>query len=477
MANVIIIDDDELVCDMVVNYVEATGNQIEYANTLEEGLRKLAAAPHDVVFLDVGLPDGNGIKAIPQIRQAPGEPVVIIITGEGDPEGAELAINNGAWDYIQKPLSVVNMTLPLERALHFQNEKKVKEAMVLVNREGIIGDSPQFNQSLSSLVKAASCEANTLIIGETGTGKEQFAKAIHSNSARRERNFVVVDCAALPETLVESTLFGHVKGAFTSADKTQDGLVKMADQGTLFLDEVGELPLAVQKTFLRVLQERRFRPVGSQQEVKSNFRLIAATNRNLEKMVEDGAFREDLLFRLRSITINLPSLRERGADIKKLALHFMAEFCERYQLDTKGFSSDLLEILESKYKWPGNVRELASTIENLIVAADDAPTIYPEHLPVYIRAQVVKDMVRKNQESVSIPPPLPQIPTANLPTDTSFKDFRNVMMTHVEEQYMRQLMTSTQWDIRKACAIADLSRARIYTLLKEYGIARPRKNG
>lgn len=472
MANVMIIDDDELLCTMVVSYGEKIGHKVDAAHTLATGLARLAEQQCDVVLLDINLPDGNGLQAMREIRKMPGEPVIIIITGEGDPEGAEMAIKNGVWDYIQKPLSVTNLALPLERALIFQEEKRARESLVVLNREKIIGDSPQFNKCLNIVAKAASCEANTLIIGETGTGKEQIAKAIHENSSRKGKNFVVVDCATLPETLVESTLFGHEKGAFTGAEKAHLGLVKMADGGTLFLDEVGEMPLRIQKTFLRVLQERKFRAIGSQKETTSNFRLIAATHRNLDEIVKKDDFREDLLFRLRTITITLPPLRERDGDVKKLAFYFMSELCEKYKMATKGFSPELLEILTSNYSWPGNVRELASTVENLIASAVEAPTLYPEHLPLYIRAKVTKLMVKEKLEPRQ---PALAVEPEKMATPTSFRQYCDAMIEKIEKQYLEQLIASVNWDVKKAYQIADLSRPRLYALLKKYNINRPKK--
>ena len=306
-------------------------------------------------MLDVRLPDGSGLEALPKIREVSYSPEVIIITGMGDPDGAELAINCGAWDYIEKPASIKQMTLPLMRTLEFREGKKAKRIPVLLKRENIIGNCPRMMEALEQLAQAASIDANVLITGETGTGKELFARAIHENSNRASGGFVMVDCTALPESLLESILFGHEKGAFTGADKSKDGLIKHADGGTLFLDEIGELPLSTQKAFLRVIQERRFRSIGGKEERRSDFRLIAATNRNLDQMVQKDLFRSDLLFRLRSFIIEVPPLRERVEDIKDLVTYYTNNFCSIYDIETKGFSPDFFDAM-AKYNWPGNVR-------------------------------------------------------------------------------------------------------------------------
>ena len=315
MGNILIIDDDQMICETLADAVKGLGHEVSFALTLEDGLRQARKREYDVVFLDVRMPDGNGLQALPKLRETPSMPEIIIITGYGDVRGPELAIRNGAWDYIQKPSSKKEMLLPLIRALQYRQEKKAKKAPMALNMSGIVGSNPLMLTCYDLLAQTAQSDVNVLLTGETGTGKELFARAIHQNSSRSAHNFVVVDCTVLPETLVESMLFGHEKGDFTGADKQQEGLIKQADKGTLFLDEVGELPRVVQKSFLRVLHERRFRPLGSKREIASDFRLLAATNRNLDQMVRQEQFRQDLLYRLRSLTIDLPPLRERKGDI------------------------------------------------------------------------------------------------------------------------------------------------------------------
>jgi two-component system NtrC family response regulator len=467
MAHILIIDDDEMICDMLSTMVKQMGHEAMCVNTLQDGLKASSSEDYDVVFLDVRMPDGSGLDILPRIRGAPSTPEVIIITGFGDPDGAELAIKNGAWDYIEKPSSIKAMTLPLVRALQYREEKQTRKPTIALNQEGIVGNSPQMRACVGLVAQAANSDANVLITGETGTGKELFAYAIHNNSLRADKNFVVVDCAALPENLVESMLFGHERGAFTGADRAQDGLIRQADGGTLFLDEVGELSLSMQSSFLRVLQERRFRPIGGKREIESNFRLVAATNRDLEGMVKQGQFRKELLFRLRSFTIELPPLREHPEDIKELILYYTAKICERYGTETKGFSPEFFEAFFS-YDWPGNVRELVNTMERTIAAARQDPILFPKHLPTHIRIDVARTSLRKeapvgssqmgDADSVSKLPPL--------------RDFRENAISESEQHYLQDLMSLTGGNIKEACTISGLSRPRLYALLKKYHISR-----
>lgn len=462
MANILIIDDDQSVTQMLSRVVSGMGHRMSAASTVSDGLALSSSVCPDVVFLDVMLPDGNGLELIETLRGTESSPEIVIITGAGDPDGAELAIRNGAWDYIEKPLTVSVVSLPLLRALEFRQSKANNKKQVPLELEGFVGSSKKIKSCFETLAHAAASEANVLITGETGTGKELFSRGIHNNSRRSCENFVVVDCAALPSTIVESVLFGHEKGAFTGANSFQAGLIKQADGGTLFLDEVGELPLSVQKAFLRVIQERSFRPVGGKQELKCDFRLIAATNRNLDEMVKAGDFRKDLLFRLRAVHIQLPTLRERPEDIKDLAVHYLTHFCERYGVGMKGFTPEFMENLRA-YEWPGNVRELKHALESTLAAAGDDPLLFPQHLPANIRIHLTqKGLSRKNEKQR----------IAGLPR--AFKESRQVAIEAVEDRYLQDLMSFTLWDIKKACHISCLSRPRLYGLLQKYAVTRER---
>ncbi|MRR16883.1 MAG: sigma-54-dependent Fis family transcriptional regulator [Deltaproteobacteria bacterium] len=460
MAKVLIIDDDEMFCRLLSGALKAEKHVVSCAYCLKDGLGLVSTDSFDVVFLDVRLPDGNGLDKLSEIREAASEPEVIILTGAGTADGAELAIRSGAWDYIQKPSSISSMTLPLLRALQYREEKMKKQPLASLKLTGTIGKSSQMKACYNLVTQAASCDASVLITGETGTGKELFAKAIHENSARAGHSFVIVDCAALTQSLTESALFGYEKGAFTGADQRRDGLIKQAHGGTLFLDEIGELPLAIQKSFLRVLQEHRFRPLGSAKEMESDFRLIAATNRDLEQLVADGLFREDLLFRIRSITLKVPALRDHLDDLIEIAVYHTERICERSRIEPKKLSADFQEALLS-YNWPGNVRELVNAIERAIAAALSAPTLFHKHLPSTIRVKLAQG---KNLAD----PPVEE--ARGVSTFPKLKNLRETAYAQIEKKYMEDLLKLTDGEIEQACRIADLSRTRFYEILRKHHV-------
>ncbi|MCK5195511.1 MAG: sigma-54-dependent Fis family transcriptional regulator, partial [Desulfobulbaceae bacterium] len=333
-----------------------------------------------------------------------------------------------------------------------------------------VGDDPKI-QKIKELINGVAQDGETtvLIRGETGTGKELVAKAIHRLGIRSRGPFVTTALVEKNTETITSELFGHEKGAFTGAVRTSEGLVKQADGGTLFLDEVGELPMSIQRSFLRVLQERRFRPVGGRREIESDFRLITATHRDLDQAVQYGKFRQDLLFRIRSIVIELPPLRERDKDIKQLAMYFMTKFCDRHEIATKGFSPEFNEAL-AVYAWPGNVRELDSCLKSILTTAGDAPTLYPEHLPTYIRAKMARESVGKKDKSAREQ----EKRDSSAGTLEKFKDFRAMTLEGAETAYLRNLMSLNQWNIPAACQMSGLSRPRLYALLKKHEITRAR---
>lgn len=463
MAKILIVEDDKIISNWIGQVVGRCGHFFATAYTLAEGLRMADAQAFDLVFLDTLLPDGHGIDAMSRFRMTGNRPEMIVITGIGDPDEAARAITAGAWDYVEKSASVDTIKHPMLRALAYRSEKAKGLPPVDLKRKEIIGKSPRMSTCFDLLAQAGSSDVNVLVSGESGTGKELFAKAIHYNSSRARHNFVIIDCTALPESLVESVLFGHARGAFTSAYASQEGLIKQADKGTVFLDEIGELPLSVQKSFLRVVQEHRFRPVGGNQEVSSDFRLVAATNRNLEEMVAQGQFREDLLFRLRTLEIELPPLRECLEDIHDLILHYNGVLCQRFGIENKGFSIEFIQILVA-YKWPGNVRELIHTLEKALLAAQDEPILYPKHLPTYVRIQVARDGFEKRQPPLSGGPAHVHAPFK----PSTLKEVHKAVLEEAERVYFENLLSFVKGNIAEACRISGLSRSRLYTLLKKY---------
>ncbi len=459
MSEILVVDDDVNICRMLEKKLQRSGHQPTLANTLADGMTRAEGGSFDVILLDVKMPDGNGLEFIPKFKALESNPEVIIFTGRGDIDGADKAIKSGAWGYIEKSNVIKELDLPLTRALEYREEKRrSKISPVYLKREKIIGRSAKINTCFDMLAKAVASGANVLISGETGTGKELFARAIHENSSRSAKNIVTVDCASLPESLIESTLFGHNRGAFTGADRSHDGLIKHADGGTLFLDEIGELPLSMQKVFLRVLQERKFRPVGSSQEQTSDFRVVAATNRNLEDCIKEGTFRSDLFFRLQSLTIHIPPLRERKEDILELVMHSMTRLCERTKIDLKGVSPDFIEALQC-YDWPGNVRELFQTLEQVFANSRHTRILFPHHLPERIRMSHAHDALRAADHQ----------DYGRRSTDylAALPDWRQAKETF-EEDYIIKLMSRAQGDIRRACDLSGISKARLYQLLGKY---------
>lgn len=465
MSRVLIVDDDGMFAEMLAQCIRRLGHEVSCFPNLREGLKAVRAGNCDVVYLDVNLPDGDGLEAIPGIYKPALHPEVIIITGSSSELGAELAIRNGAWDYIEKTASNDAKILPLVRALQYREQKCGGSRKRTLDRQGLIGGSPQMNACFDHLAEAADSEAPVLITGETGTGKECFAHAIHLNSARSGRHFVVVDCAALPETLVASLLFGHRKGAFTGADQDREGLIKQADGGTLFLDEIGEMPLTLQKSFLRVLQDHTFRPLGSQREEKSDFRLVAATNRNLDRMVEEGDFRSDLLFRLRSLHIELPPLRSRPSDIKELTLNYLVRICEKNGVGIKGLAPEFLEALVS-YAWPGNVRELINTLEKSVSAARFDQMLFPAHLPVQLRVKFVQNALSAHQPEEETPDGA-VCASGELP---GWAEYHKTMLEDGERRYLKELIRLAGGNMDTACAISGLSQSRLYGILKKFDL-------
>ena len=462
MATLLIIDDDPKICLFLSELAMGWGHSVDAANSLKDGQRLAGEADFDLVLLDLDLPDGNGLAIIPDLIRSPGHPEVIIITGTGDIHGAELAFKHGAWDYVQKPFTGDEVYLPITRALTYRAEKQLPKTPFALDRTGIIGESAAVASCLDDVARASVTDASVLISGETGTGKELAAQAIHRNSIRCKGVFVPIDCGGIPESLAESIFFGYEKGAFTGADAPREGVIRQADGGTLFLDEIGDLPLIIQKSLLRTLQEKRIRPLGGGQDAAVDFRLLAATNRDLKKMVAEHRFREDLLFRVGAIRIALPPLRDRGNDIREIAVHRIHQICAHYGNDSKGVSSEFISILEAQ-PWPGNVRELINVLEYAIASAGRDPTLYPKHLPPEYRTVFLSD---DSTPQLQNPCEAATASGINDPFPTLF-----VYRAQMELKYLKKLLKKANGNRKKACELSGMSQARLYSLMKKYNLS------
>jgi DNA-binding NtrC family response regulator len=383
-GTILIVDDEQPICEMLEDHLKRQGFRPTWYTSAETALDALKTESFDVLLTDMNLPNMNGIELCERIVANRPDIPVIVITAFGSMETAIAAIRAGAYDFVNKPIDMEFLALALDRAVKHHNlQEKVKlldEALKQSHRfDALIGESPPICKLMNRLARVADTETSILITGETGTGKELVAQALHNQSRRHKGPFVAVNCAALPDALLESELFGHKSGAFTDAKTERKGLFFQASGGTLFFDEIGDFPLVLQPKLLRSLEERCVRPIGGTSEVAFDVRIIAATNRDIETAVEEGRFREDLYYRINVIQIDIPPLRERGTDILLIAQHFVEQFAIRSGKQTAGISNTAAEKLLN-YTWPGNVRELRNTIERAVVltryekiSVDDLP--------------------------------------------------------------------------------------------------------
>jgi two-component system, NtrC family, response regulator PilR len=388
LKRVLVVDDEPSMREVLSIMLTKEGYEVVAADSRAQAAAVLAKAPADLVITDIRLPDGDGIEILRHVKAASPETAVVVMTAYGTTETAVAALKLGAHDYLTKPFDVDELKIVVRGALEAQRltEENLRLKAELRSRHGldrIIGVSRAMASVFDLVQSVAATSSTVLITGESGTGKELVARAIHTLSPRRDAAFVSVNCGALPETLLESELFGHMKGSFTDAHQTKKGLFETAHRGTLFLDEVGETPPAMQVKLLRALQEKRIRRVGGTDEVEVDVRVISATNQPLEKLVEEKRFREDLFYRLQVIPIHVPPLRERREDIPLLADHFLHKFNQEMGKAVAKISEQALHLLV-RHAWPGNVRELENAIERA-VALETTEAVLPERLPEGIR--------------------------------------------------------------------------------------------
>jgi two-component system response regulator PilR (NtrC family) len=372
MGNILVCDDERSICTMLEIVLRSDGHHVETVNSGEQAIRKIDAALYDVVVTDIRMPDVTGMDVLQHARRVSPDTLVIMITAVDDAETSIQALNAGAFHYVRKsgaslPGDVrAAVQLALEKqSMRMQNAALVRDASVRNSLDNIIGESPAMHKLKDTIRTVAATNSTILIFGESGTGKELVARALHTCSPRAHESFVSINCGAFPETLLESELFGYVKGAFTGASQNKRGLFEMANNGTIFLDEISEMSLTMQVKLLRVLQERSLRPVGGVQEIPVDVRVIAATNKDLDRMVADGTFREDLFYRLSVIPLNVPPLRERGDDVALLANHFLKKYASEMGKRIREIAPESMQVLRG-YDWPGNVRVLENTIERAV---------------------------------------------------------------------------------------------------------------
>ncbi|GER93419.1 sigma-54-dependent Fis family transcriptional regulator [hot springs metagenome] len=387
---ILIVEDEETLCASLKRVFLRDGYEVETADNAELALEILDKDIYDIVITDIILPGINGIELLKRIKEKFPEHVVIIITAYASLETAVEALRAGAYDYVVKPIiheeikQIVKNALR-QKSLHVENILLKKQIKRHYDFSKIIGESNIMQQIINEVKKISDARSNVLLLGETGTGKELIARAIHFNSNRADKPFLPINCSAIPENLLESELFGHVKGAFTGAITSKKGLFEEANGGTIFLDEIGDLSPSLQSKLLRAIEDHEIRPVGGTQGIKVNIRFISATNKNIEDAVKYGSFREDLFYRINVITIKLPPLRERREDIDLLAKYFLQKYSSELGKPINGIDKEALEMLKT-YHWPGNIRELQNIIERAILIAENG-IIKAEHLPDGIKAK------------------------------------------------------------------------------------------
>lgn len=377
-GKILIIDDESVICKGCQMALTDKGYQVDFRLRGGPGMEAIAEGDYDLIFLDIKLPDRDGMEILREVHQTQPLLQIVVMTGYSTVQNAVEAMKSGAFDYLTKPFTDDELILATERALEKkrlmeENLSLRKELFHRFSFENIIGPSPTMTQVFAQIERVAPTDSTVILYGESGTGKELFAGAIHAHSLRASRPFITVDGSALSPSLLESELFGHVKGAFTGAVREKGGIFDMAHEGTLFLDEISNLNLEIQGKLLRVLETGELKPVGATQFHRTDVRIITATNKDLKGMVEEGGFREDLYYRLNVVPICIPPLRERKEDIPALAYHFLGLFCRKIGKQIEGFSDEALETL-IHYDWPGNVRQLKNVVERLVIMTDN-PTL------------------------------------------------------------------------------------------------------
>jgi DNA-binding NtrC family response regulator len=469
-GNILVVDDDESIRLGCQQTLQEGGHRVRLAENGPAGLRLAAEESFDLVLLDLRMPGPSGLEVLEKLKENDADAVVIVITGYATVESAVEGMRRGAWDYLPKPFEPELLLKVVDRALERKRLTMENAWLRLALRErsdgvSMVGEGPAMTEIFKLIQKVGPTDATVLLLGETGTGKELAARAIHRQSSRRDKPFVTVDCAALVESLFESELFGHVRGAYTGAFESTTGKLELANGGTLFLDEVGNIAPGLQVKLLRVLQEREFMKVGSTRRVKLDVRVVAATNNDLLSDIEQGSFRQDLFFRLSVVPLRLPALRERVEDIRPLADHFLQLYRVRRKRNVSGFSEDALRALES-YPWPGNVRELENIVERAVVMAD-RPIIQPSDLFFYGQRATGNSSLG----SAQIAAPLAVPREADVPADST-EQVTEGYLARVERREIAGVLDRFDWQMARAAEYLGINRKTLREKIRRYGLTR-----
>jgi DNA-binding NtrC family response regulator len=458
-ARILVVDDEEIVIRSCKRILSGDEFQLEAVQDGREALKKVEENPYDVIILDIMMPNIDGLEVLRRVKETHPNVDVIMITGLSQIDTAVQAMKLGAFDYISKPFEPDELKMVVQRAL--ERRRLLQENLTLKSEvsskyrfENIIGLSPQMQAVFRLVAQCAPTSSTVLITGDSGTGKELIARAIHYNSLRKDKPFVPVDCNALSENLLESELFGHVKGAFTSAVVNKKGMFEVADSGTLFLDEIGNISMSIQAKLLRVLQEREFRAVGDTRVQAANFRLITATNKDLKAMVAAGTFRDDLYYRINIFPIHAPALRERKGDIPALAYHFLKVFNAELGKNITDISEGALSTL-TNYNWPGNVRELENVMHRAAILTNDN-VIRQAHLVNIIEAT-------QTPAELSVPRTGDELKKVK-------KAAREKSVEEIEKQFVLEALKRNDWNVTKSAEETGMQRPNFQALMKKYAI-------
>jgi len=458
-ARILVVDDEEIVIRSCLRILGDDGeNEVEAVQDGLEALRKIDENHFDVLILDIMMPKMDGIEVLRRVKETHPDIDVIMVTGLSQIETAVKSMKLGAFDYLPKPFDPDELKLVVRRALERrqllqENVELRSEVSSKYRFENIIGASPQMQNVYRLIAKCAPTNSTVMLTGESGTGKELIARAIHYNSLRKDKPFVPVDCNSLSENLLESEMFGHVKGSFTGAVVNKKGMFEVADSGTLFLDEIGNVSLSTQAKLLRVIQEREFKAVGDTRTQSANFRLVTATNKDLKAMVADGSFREDLFYRINIFPIQVPPLRQRRDDIPPLAFHFLKVFSEELEKKVTEFSEGAMSAL-MHHDWPGNVRELENTIHRAVILATDK-VVRQAHLPTISESLSKFDL---------------DVPRTSDELKRIKKVTREKSVESIEKLFVLEALKRNAWNVTKSAEETGMQRANFQALMKKYDI-------